>query len=85
MNQGDGFSPVVGVAVFLGVFAPRAEALWIQSIDLHEELRERERAREGQKERDKVENVACCMFTVYRQNRQTVSAAVRVSASTRLQ
>lgn len=61
MNQGDGFSPVVGVAVFLGVFAPRAEAPRIQSIDLHKELSERETERERPKLR--MWPAVCSQFT----------------------
>ncbi len=31
-------SPVMGVAVFLGVVRPGSKALWVESINLHEKL-----------------------------------------------
>lgn len=31
-------SPVMGVAVFLGVVSPGSEHLWVEGVDLHEKL-----------------------------------------------
>ncbi len=37
----EGFLLVVCIAVFFGVVAPGSKPPWIQSINLHEELKER--------------------------------------------